>query len=313
MNINQLFAKIHARLPEINTGKVADYIPELSKVDPDKFGVQATTVDGKEYAFGDAKELFSIQSIAKVFTLTMAYQRLNHKLWKRVGVEPSGTPFNSLTQLEADEGIPRNPMINAGALVICDVLLDHLKDPKAELLAFVRSLSADASIDYNLAVAQSELENASRHRALLEYMRSFGNIHNASDAILDFYCHLCSLEMCCGQLSRSFLFLANKGTSPFSGERIVTSSMSKRLNAVMQLCGFYDEAGEFSFRVGLPGKSGVGGGIVALLPGDYCITAWSPPLTTRGIRTMAWRFWNSLLLRWGRAYFKWSTKRAEHL
>jgi glutaminase len=282
MNINQIFAKIHADLPAMNTGKVADYIPELGKVDHSMFGVQATTVDGREFAFGDAKEPFSIQSIAKVFSLTMAYQRLNQELWKRVGVEPSGTPFNSLTQLEADKGIPRNPMINAGALVICDVLLDYLKDPKAELLAFVRSLSADASIGYNETVAQSELENASRHRALLEYMRSFGNIHNASDAVLDFYCHLCSLEMCCGQLSRSFLFLANKGVSPFSGERIVSSSMTKRLNAIMQLCGFYDEAGEFSFRVGLPGKSGVGGGIVALLPGDYCITVWSPPLNYKG-------------------------------
>ncbi|MFT5999956.1 MAG: glutaminase [Neolewinella sp.] len=282
MHINQLFAKIHDNLPAKNTGKVADYIPELGKVGHSKFGVQATTVDGREYAFGDAKEPFSIQSIAKVFTLTMAYQRLNHNLWKRVGVEPSGTAFNSLIQLEADEGIPRNPMINAGALVICDVLLDYLEDPKAELLDFVRALSADASIGYNLAVAQSELENASRNRALLEYMRSFGNINNASDDILDFYCHLCSLEMCCGQLSRSFLFLANKGISPISGERIVSSSMTKRLNAIMQLCGFYDEAGEFSFRVGLPGKSGVGGGIVALLPGDYCITVWSPPLNYKG-------------------------------
>lgn len=282
MNINQVFKKIHANLPAQNTGKVASYIPELDKVSPDKFGVQATTVDGREFAFGDAKEPFSIQSIAKVFSLTMAYQRLNQELWKRVGVEPSGTPFNSLTQLEADNGIPRNPMINAGALVVCDVLLDYLRDPKAELLAFVRSLSNDESIGYNEAVAQSELNNASRHRALLEYMRSFGNIQNASDAILDFYCHLCSLEMCCGQLSRSFLFLANKGVSPFSGERIVSSSMTKRLNAIMQLCGFYDEAGEFSFRVGLPGKSGVGGGIVALLPGDYCITVWSPPLNYKG-------------------------------
>jgi glutaminase len=282
MNINQLFAKIHANLPAKNTGKVADYIPELRKVDPDKFGVQATTVDGREFAFGDAKEPFSIQSIAKVFTLTMAYQRLNHKLWERVGVEPSGTAFNSLIQLEADEGIPRNPMINAGALVVCDVLLDFLKEPKAELLAFVRALSADDTIDFNLKVAQSELAHASRHRALLEYMRSLGNIRNGSEAILDFYCHLCSLEMCCGQLSRSFLFLANEGVSPISGERIVTSSMTKRLNAIMQLCGFYDEAGEFSFRVGLPGKSGVGGGIVALLPGDYCITVWSPPLNYKG-------------------------------
>lgn len=282
MDVNKLFETIHAGLPAKNTGKVADYIPELGRVDPDKFGVQATTIDGRTFAYGDALEPFSIQSIAKVFTLTMAYQQLNQDLWERVGVEPSGTPFNSLIQLEADQGIPRNPMINAGALVVCDVLLSFLKDPKEALLKFVRSLSADDSINYNKVVAQSELDNASRHRALLEYMRSFGNIHNASEDILDFYCHLCSLEMCCGQLSRSFLFFANQGVSPFSGEQIVSRSMTKRLNAIMQLCGFYDEAGEFSFRVGLPGKSGVGGGIVALLPGKYCITVWSPPLNHKG-------------------------------
>ena len=186
MDVNKLFATIHAGLPNQNTGKVADYIPELGKIDPDKFGVQATTIDGQEYAFGDAKEPFSIQSIAKVFSLTLAYQKLNKDLWKRVGVEPSGTPFNSLVQLEADKGIPRNPMINAGALVVCDVLLNYLKDPKAELLSFVRSLSSDNSINYNKVVAQSELDNASRNRARLEYMRSLVNCTNPSEDLLDF-------------------------------------------------------------------------------------------------------------------------------
>ena len=282
MNVPQLFATIYAHLPEVNTGKVAAYIPELAKVDAGKFGVQATTIDGRTFSFGDATEPFSIQSIAKVFSLTMAYQREHQGLWKRVGVEPSGTPFNSLVQLERDRGIPRNPMMNAGALVVCDVLLDHLTDPKTELLAFVRSLSGDESIGFNSAVAQSELANSARNRALVEFMRSLGNISHPTDAVLDFYCHLCALEMDCGQLSRSFLFLANKGISPLTGKRIVAGSMTKRLNAVMQLCGFYDEAGEFSFRVGLPGKSGVGGGIVAVHPGDYAITVWSPPLNYKG-------------------------------
>ncbi len=282
MNVNQLFADLYASLPVINTGEVASYIPELARVDPAKFGVQATTIDGRTFSFGDAKEPFSIQSIAKVFSLTLAYQRENKNLWQRVGVEPSGTPFNSLIQLEQDKGIPRNPMMNAGALVVCDVLLDHLSDPKAALLSFVRALSQDDSINYNLTVAQSELDHSARNRALLEFMRSFGNIHHETDVILDFYCHLCALEMCCGQLSRSMLFLANSGVSPITGARVVSRSMTKRLNAIMLLCGFYDEAGEFSFRVGLPGKSGVGGGIVAVHPGNYAITVWSPPLNYKG-------------------------------
>jgi len=282
MNVNHLLSVLHANLPAENSGRVADYIPELACVDPHKFGVHAITVDQHEYSFGDSEEGFSIQSIAKVLSLTMAYQRENQELWKRVGVEPSGTPFNSLIQLEADAGIPRNPMINAGALVVCDVLLNYLAHPQQDLLAFVHSLSGDFTIGFNETVAASERANSDRNRALIEFMRSFGNIHNPTDRILDFYCSLCALEMSCAQLSRNFLFLANKGISPITGRAIVSSSMTKRLNAIMQLCGLYDEAGEFAFRVGLPGKSGVGGGIVALLPGDYCITVWSPPLNHKG-------------------------------
>ncbi len=282
MNVNQLLAKLHANLPAENTGIVASYIPELAHISPDKFGVHAVTVDQREFSFGDATEGFSIQSIAKVLSLTMAYQRENKELWNRVDVEPSGTPFNSLIQLESDRGIPRNPMMNAGALVICDVLLGYLAKPKKELLAFVQSLSGDESIGYNEKVAASERETSTRNRALIEFMRSFGNIHNNTERLLDFYCSLCSIEMNCQQLSRSFLFLANEGRSPYTGERIVSTAMTKRLNAVMQLCGLYDEAGEFAFRVGLPGKSGVGGGIVALRPRDYCVSVWSPPLNPKG-------------------------------
>lgn len=282
MNVNHLLSLLHANLPAENPGRVADYIPELACVDPAKFGVHAVTTDQRAFSFGDADEGFSIQSIAKVLSLTMAYQRENQELWKRVGVEPSGTPFNSLIQLEADRGIPRNPMINAGALVICDVLLDYLVNPKLDLLNFVHSLSGDTSIMVNEKVAASERAHSARNRALIEFMRSFGNINNPTERILDFYCSLCALEMSCAQLSQSFLFLANKGVSPLTGKTIVSKSMTKRLNAIMQLCGLYDEAGEFAFRVGLPGKSGVGGGIVALLPGDYCIAVWSPPLNPRG-------------------------------
>ncbi|OAV46294.1 glutaminase [Lewinella sp. 4G2] len=303
MDVNHLIADIHAKLPSLNTGKVADYIPELGKVSPDKFGVHAMTIDGRAFSFGDAQEGFSIQSIAKVLTLTMAYQRLGHDLWKRVDVEPSGTPFNSLIQLESDRGIPRNPMMNAGALVVCDVLLDYLANPKADLLEFVQSLSCDVTIGYNETVAASERAHSDRNRALVEFMRSFGNIKNGTDSILDFYCSLCALEMNCAQLSNTFLFLANKGFSPICRKQIITGNMTKRINAIMQLCGLYDEAGEFAFRVGLPGKSGVGGGIVAVLPGDYAIAVWSPPLNRKGNSHFGMAFLEQFTTRVGGSIF----------
>jgi len=261
---------------------VATYIPELGNIDPEKFGVRLTKVDGKEYACGDSNEKFSIQSIAKVLSLTMAYKLENEKLWKRVGVEPSGTPFNSLVLLEHNKGIPRNPLINSGALVVCDVLISRLDNPKEELLEFVREVSGFPDIDFNPKVVASEKSMGYRNAAVINLMKSFGNIENDIDEVLDFYFNLCSIEMTSKELSHTFLYLANDGVSPINNKRVVSVSKSKRINAIMQLCGFYDEAGQFSFKVGLPGKSGVGGGIVAIHPDQYSIVVWSPKLNVKG-------------------------------
>ncbi len=283
MNYKEIFSKINKGLEEqSNPGKVACYIPELGNIDPNKFGVHLSTIDGKDYACGDSNEKFSIQSIAKVLSLCMAYNLENEKLWKRVGVEPSGTPFNSLVLLEHNKGIPRNPLINAGALVISDILISRLQNPKQELLDFVREVSGVEDIDFNPKVVASEKSMGFRNAALINLMKSFGNIHNDIDEVLDFYFNLCSIEMTCEELSHTFLFLANDGVSPVTGKRITSVSKSKRINAIMQLCGFYDEAGEFSFKVGLPGKSGVGGGIVAIHPDVYSIVVWSPKLNAKG-------------------------------
>lgn len=283
MNYNFIFSKI---VPELennkNKGKVAKYIKELSNVDPTKFGVHLTTIHNKHFKFGDANEKFSIQSIAKVLSLSLAYKFEDEKLWKRVGVEPSGTPFNSLIQLEADKGIPRNPLINAGALVICDVLVSHLKNPKKDFIEFVRTVSGISTIDYCDRIAKSEKTTGFRNAALINLMKSFGNIKNNIDVVMDFYFNLCSIEMTCKELSKTFLYLANFGICPNSNDLILTPSKCKRINAIMQLCGFYDEAGEFAFKVGLPGKSGVGGGIIAIYPGKYSIAVWSPKLNKKG-------------------------------
>ncbi len=265
-----------------NIGEVATYIPELGCVDPAKFGVSLTTLKNESFGIGDCQEKISIQSIAKVLSLTLAYNIKGQELWKRVGVEPSGTPFNSLVQLEYDQGIPRNPLINAGAIVICDILLSNLKDPEHELISFVREVSQVNEISYNKSIARSEKSVGYRNRALINLMKSFGNIKNDINQVLDFYFILCSIEMTCQELSRTFLYLASDGVDPISGKKILSLSRSKRINAIMQTCGFYDEAGEFSFRVGLPGKSGVGGGIMAVHPERFCIAVWSPKLNKKG-------------------------------
>ena len=263
-------------------GKQADYIPELAKVPSYKFAINLTDISGQNYGIGTVDEKFSLQSIAKVFAFTLAYRLKADTVFEHVGVEPSGDPFNSLIQLEQENGFPRNPLINAGALAICDVLIDELPNPEQDLFDFIRKITQDEQITYNPKVYHSEKATGYRNRALANLMKSFGRIHNEVEAVLDLYFKLCSVEMSVHTLSQTFLLYANHGRLFSTGEQILTSSQTKRLNAIMQTCGFYDEAGEFSFRVGLPGKSGVGGGIAALHPGKYAVAVWSPLLNPKG-------------------------------
>jgi len=263
-------------------GKVANYIPELANVDATMFGVHMTTLDGKGFGMGNHLEKFSIQSISKVLALTLAYKIMGEKIWKRVDVEPSGTKFDSLLLLDTNNGIPRNPFVNSGAMVICDILISHLANAKEEFLEFVRDLSGLPDLVYSDKIADSEKATGYRNVALCNFIKSFGNIKNNPEEVLDFYFDLCSLEMNCQQLTHTFAFLANGGRKISDGSKIITKSQSKRINALMLTCGFYDESGEFAFKVGLPGKSGVGGGIVALYPHNYTIAVWSPGLNAKG-------------------------------
>ena len=276
--LNDTYKEIKA-LPIIGT--IATTIPELASVNPDKFGIYLTTIDNQEYGIGDFDEKFSIQSVSKVLSLTLAFSFLDEKVWQRVGVEPSGNPFISLVQLEYEKGIPRNPFINAGALVIADILVSELKKPKQDFLEFIRTLSGIETINYNEKVAQSEKETGFRNAALCNFLKSFGNINNEVDEVLDFYFHQCSLEMTCKELAHSFFFLANEGMTK-NGKQILSKSQVKRINALMQTCGFYDESGEFTYKVGLPGKSGIGGGIAALYPNHFSVATWSPRLNEKG-------------------------------
>ncbi len=268
--------------PLFGQGKVANYIPELGKVPPRQFGFCLQLNDGTNYEFGESRTKFSIQSISKVFTLSRAFGLLGEELWQRVGVEPSGNAFNSLMQLEYEKGIPRNPLINAGALVVTDILVSKFENPKAEILRYLRQLAGTEDIKFNESVAESERKTGYRNFALAYFLKSFGNLHNEVEQVLDVYFHQCSIEMSCAELARAMQIFSQHGLEPHSGERLLTSSQTKRLNAVMQTCGFYDEAGEFTYAVGLPGKSGVGGGIAALLPGQFSIAVWSPELNQKG-------------------------------
>lgn len=266
-------------------GKQADYIPALAKVDPDQFGMCLYTTDGEEHPFMSADVPFSIQSISKVFSLALCLSLMGEELWKRVGKEPSGTAFNSLVQLEIEKGIPRNPFINAGAIVLSDILISELKDPETEFLRFVRALCDDETIDYNMEVALSERETGYLNAAIANLLKYHGTIRNNIEDVLMFYFKMCSVEMSCKQLSKAFLAFTNYKPFEYAGYKLSTSRI-KRLNAVMQTCGFYDEAGEFSYLVGLPGKSGVGGGIVAIYPMRYAVAVWSPRLNSKGNSVM---------------------------
>ena len=281
-NYQIVLENIHENIrSHIGKGKVANYIPALASISPDKFGMALCTVDGQEFFVGDAKEKFSIQSISKVFTLTLAMNCLGERLWKRVGKEPSGDPFNSLVQLEYEHGIPRNPLINPGAIVVADCLLSEFKNPKREILSFTRKTTG-AKVNFDREVARSEKETGFRNFALANLIKSFGNLENGVDKVLDVYFHQCSLSMSCVELARALGYLANRGVQPESNQRIVSSSRARRINALMLTCGTYDRAGEFAFSVGLPAKSGVGGGIVAIVPDELTLCVWSPALGPSG-------------------------------
>lgn len=291
MIFKEIIQEVYEKVKNIDDkGQLASYIPELANVDSQNFGIYISTIDNLNFGVGDCYVKFSIQSMAKVLSLSLAYSIIGEKIWERVGVEPSGTAFNSLVQLEADKGIPRNPFMNAGSIVISDILLSNLENPKEDFLAFVRGISSNSELDYSHKIATSEKSVGFRNIALCNFIKSLGNIQNEPSEVLDFYFDLCSLEMNCKELSELFLFLANNGRNIFDNNLILTKSQSKRINALMQTCGFYDESGEFAFKVGLPGKSGVGGGIIAIHPNQYAIAVWSPKLNEKGNSYKGMRF-----------------------
>lgn len=268
--------------PLIGQGRVADYIPALASVEPRQLGIAVYSNDGELFCAGDARTPFSIQSISKVFSLVQAIGHSGEDIWQRLGHEPSGQPFNSLVQLEFERGRPRNPFINAGALVICDINQSRFAAPALSMRDFVRRLSGNPELVIDNRVAESEYQHRARNAAMAYLMQAFGNFHNEVEAVLRSYFSHCALRMSCVDLARAFCFLANDGFCKHSGEQILTPRQTKQVNAIMATSGLYDEAGNFAYRVGLPGKSGVGGGIVAVVPGRFSVCVWSPELNAAG-------------------------------
>ncbi|WP_422397020.1 glutaminase [Streptomyces gobiensis] len=282
MDYGELLSEaMEAARPVLGRGAPADYIPALACADPADFGMALATVDGEVHGVGEWRKAFSIQSVSKLFALALALSHGGTTLWQRVGREPSGNPFNSLIQLESEHGIPRNPFINAGALVVTDALLSLTGDARGAVVDFLRAESGNMSIDTDHAIAASEAGHGHRNAALAHFMASFGNLHNEVEEVLEHYFAQCSISADCRDLALAGSFLARHGLRA-DGSRLLGRGDAKRINAVLLTCGTYDAAGEFAYRVGLPGKSGVGGGILAIVPGRGAICAWSPGLDAVG-------------------------------
>lgn len=265
--------------PVAADGKVADYIPALARINPAKFALVIRTADGQEFATGDADEPFSIQSISKLFTLALAMEWVPEDLWSRVGREPSGMRFNSLIQLETEGGVPRNPFINAGAIVVSDALLCRRPQIVQGFRNQMRLLAQNPALQYDGEVHRSEKATGDLNRAIAFVLKAYGNLKDDPIAVTNAYFNFCSLAMSARDLTRAAMFLVEPQDNPGA---VADGAHAQRLRAIMRTCGLYDQSGEFAFRVGLPGKSGVGGGILVVQPQAFAACVWSPPLDQYG-------------------------------
>ena len=280
--LRQQLAELHAGLHQLADGRVADYIPELARAGAEWFGISVVTLDGQVCEAGDAQLPFTIQSISKPLVYGMA---LDHhgidEVLRRVGVEPTGDPFNAV-MLDERSCRPHNPMVNAGAIAMSDLIPGGGATERLRRLleTFRRYTGREVAIDG--AVFTSERETGHRNRAIAHLMRNFGMLSPRIEESLDLYFQQCSILVTSRDLAAIAATLANGGVNPLSGERAVEAAHVRHVLSVMYSCGMYDSAGEWAFEVGLPAKSGVAGGIMAVVPGQGGIGVFSPPLDRSG-------------------------------
>jgi glutaminase len=280
--IQSYLESLHRRHATLREGTVATYIPELAKADPDWFGIALATTDGKLYTVGDTSQTFTIQSISKPLTYGLALEdKGRHSVHAKVGVEPTGDAFNSI-RLEPGTGRPLNPMINAGAIAAASLIAGRSAQDRFDRLLSVYSLYAGRELSLDRAVYESEKETGHRNRAIAHMLRNFDILNGDPEAPLDLYFRQCSIAVDARDLSVMAATLANGGVNPLTGERAIRTELVENLLSVMTTCGMYDYAGEWLYWVGLPAKSGVAGGILAVLPGQLGIGIFSPPLDARG-------------------------------
>jgi len=273
---------LHARFRDVRDGTVADYIPELTKADPEWFAICLATTDGRLYEVGDSRQGFTIQSISKPLTYGLALEdRGQTAVMRRIGVEPTGDAFNSIS-LAPDTGRPLNPMINAGAIAAASLVAGHSEDDKLARLLAVYGLYAGRALRVDERVYASERDTGHRNRAIGHMLRNFGILDGDPEPALDLYFRQCSIEVDCRDLAMMAATLANSGVNPVSGERALRAEHVESVLSVMTTCGMYDFAGEWVYSVGMPAKSGVGGGVLAVLPGQLGIGVFSPRLDARG-------------------------------
>lgn len=273
---------LHRRFAANRSGQVATYIPELAKADPAAFGIAIATADGQVYEVGDARQLFTIQSVSKPLVYGVALEDAGaERVGRAIGVEPSGDAFNSIS-LEPGTGRPRNPMINAGAIATAGLVGGATAEARLQRLLSALSTYAGRPLDIDEEVFESERSTGHRNRAIGHMLRNYDILEHDPEPALELYFKQCSLRVNCRDLALMAATLANGGVHPVSGQRAVRSEFVGPLLSVMTTCGMYDFSGEWVYRVGMPAKSGVGGGIMAVLPGQLGIGVYSPALDERG-------------------------------
>jgi glutaminase len=266
-------------------GKVASYIPELQKADPDSLGICVVTLQGEEFCEGNCEERFTIQSISKVITLMLAIlDNGKSNVFSRIGMEPTEAGFNSIINLETSHSNkPINPMINAGAIAVVSLISGNSGQEMFErILKFARKITGNPTLDINEQVYLSEKNTGHRNRSLAYFMKSIGVIEREVEEILDVYFKQCSIEANCRDIARIGAMLANDGVLPWTGERIVSREAARIVKTIMVTCGMYDASGEFAVHIGIPAKSGVGGGILASVPARMGIGVYGPALDKKG-------------------------------